>query len=121
MRKHLRDRAAEEIDDANPDTQEDFARALVVGAFGPRTAAWLVAAHRRQLHLSGAVDFVLKRTVLERFTPPGRKLFWFQLAMDLLKQRPGWSVERSEHRGVVRFRLKWLGWLTHARAARIRA
>lgn len=118
MRKHLRDRAAEEIDDPTPDTQGDFARALVVDAFGPRTAAWLVARHRRQLHMRGAVDFVLKRTILDRFSPPGGKLFWFQVAIDLLKQRPGWSVERIEHRGVVRFRLKWLGWLTRSRAAR---
>jgi hypothetical protein len=114
-------RAGIEQDPNEDQTQEDFARALVVDAYGPRTAAWLVNRHRRQLHLAGAVDFVLKRTILERFTPPGRKLFWFQIAIDMLKQRPGWSVERTEHRGIVKFRLKWLGWLSHAKAARDRA
>ena len=116
MRKHLMNRVAEEID-LTPDTNEDIAHSLVVDAFGPRSAAWLVKRHRRQLHLTGRVKFEEKTTVLKRFTPPGRKLFWFELAIALLKQRPGWSVTKTEHRGKTTFELRWLNWLSRSRGS----
>lgn len=117
MRRHLRERAAEEIE-LTEEPMEDTAQALVVEAFGPRTAAWLVNRHRRQLHLVGRVRFREKTTVLDRFTVPGRKLFWFAVAIAALRKRPGWSVTKTEQRGVTTFELQWLNWMVRARGNR---
>lgn len=116
MRKHLAVRAAEE---AEPEESPlEGPEALVVNAFGPRTAAWLVYRHKRRFHLVGRVRFQEKTTVLKRFTPPGKKLFWFAIAIESLRRRPGWSVTKTEHRGMTTYEVQWLNWMVRARGNR---
>lgn len=106
MRRHLRDRALEETEEVSLDEQT-----LWREAFGPRTAAWLVFRHRRQLHKTGAVDFKIKGSIWQRLSKYGEKLYWLSLAFETLMRRPGWSVQRLTHRGQFTFRLRWHNWL----------
>lgn len=110
MRKHLVQRAAEEAEPIELDAQT-----LWREAFGPKTAAWLINKHRRQLHKSGAVDFTLKESIWKRLSQPHQKLYWLALAFETLERRPGWSLIRKAHRGVITWRLRWHAWLERAR------
>lgn len=96
----------EESGDARPATEREIARAAMVLSFGPRTAGWLVARHRRALHASGSVDFVVPARPSEVLA---ERLRWFFIAMDYLRgHRPGWRVDVSTSRGRRTFRVTWL-------------
>lgn len=113
MRNHLLGRLVEATEPLELD-----APSLVREAFGPKTAAWLVNRHRKQLHRTGAVDFVIKETVWKRLSIPNGRLYWLFLALEYLKRRQGWSVVQSGHRGALKWRVRWHGWLEQARKRR---
>jgi hypothetical protein len=74
--------------------------------FGSQAASWLVWTYRRQFRRDGACDFVMP---WKTETPP-----WMRVALETLKRRPFWSVERIDLpvKGEKRFRITWHGWGT---------
>lgn len=90
-----------------PATEKEIARAAMVSMFGPRTAGWLLFQHRKQLHLRGAIDFVVPAKPNKVMA---EKLRWFFVAMDFLRRRDGWAVDIFAAKGKRTFRVRWLGW-----------
>lgn len=78
-------------------------------SFGPRTAAWLVRQHRRQLRRSGAVDFIVDASDWDAESGPGKELFWLSLAFETLERRRGWSVMKTTEGRRLRWRVTWWG------------
>ena len=94
-------------EDELPETDKGIARAAMVASFGPRTSAWLIRGHRRQLHAQGAVRFVVPERPNKVIA---EKLRWFFIAMDFLRKRVGWDLEVTARKGKRTFYVRWLGW-----------
>lgn len=83
-------------------TPKAVAWRAVIAAEGPKCAAFLVGQHRRQLRAKGAHRFELWRA---------KKLpTWFFVAVEFLRGRAGWEVEKSDEReGLLRvWTVKWI-------------
>lgn len=85
----------------NEDEAKRLGLALMIENFGPKSSAWLVKQHRRQLKTKGAFRFEAWR---KQKIPD-----WFFYAIGFLRKRPGWEVvETWERKGLLRvFTLKW--------------
>jgi hypothetical protein len=71
-----------------PEEELKKARESMVAADGARAAGWLVKKHRTQLRTVGAVDFHLELDA--------RQPTWFWVAIEFLRWRKGWLVERID-------------------------
>jgi hypothetical protein len=101
--------------DVEPVTERQIARKATVLAFGPRTAAWLINKHRKELHKTGTVDFVVPKAPKAKIA---EKLRWFFIAMDYLRtSRSGWLVTIHTQNDNRVFRVRWTSWQTWKREA----
>lgn len=110
MRRHLLGRAAEELEPVTMSSQS-----LWLANFGPRCAAWIVKKHRKNFHIQGSLDLVIKESVWERFALQGGKLYYVFLALETLQRRAGWRVVKHTQRGSLRWRITWLNRFRYSR------
>ena len=90
-----------------PHDLQAVAHRAMVQAHGPRVAAWLVRHHRKALHATGAVDFVMPKG-LGPVTHDAMQ--WFFIAMQCLQRRGGWDVTRHDQPTRCVYRVRWHGW-----------
>jgi hypothetical protein len=76
-------------------------------ADGPKAAAWLCWRHKGQIRCSGYFSVAGKSGEF----PP-----WFQVAVECLKRRQGWSVVKRVTAASTTYRVEWGKWGTWARA-----